>query len=56
MKVTITWMDGQQETYWCAKVRVEEGALRLLQDRYPATDEPDRGIPLANVREWTVPS
>lgn len=53
-KVTVTWMDGQQETYRCARAHVEEDVLWLTQDKYPATDEPVRSIPLANVRIWTV--
>jgi hypothetical protein len=54
IKVTVTWMDGQQEVYRCAKVRSDDGVLRLIQDHYPASDEPSRAIPLANVRIWTV--
>jgi hypothetical protein len=47
-------MDGQQDTYRCAEIRTSDGMLRLIQDRYPATDEPNRAIPLYNVRIWTV--
>jgi hypothetical protein len=52
--VVVTWMDGKQEVYRCARTRTEEGILRLIQDTYPASDEPGRSIPLANVRIWTV--
>lgn len=53
--VVVTWMDGMQETYRCADAHTgTDGVLYLNQDRYPASDEPQRRIPLANVRIWTV--
>jgi hypothetical protein len=44
MKVTVTWLDGRQEFFWCD-----------LQAKYPAKDEPHYGIPLAGVRKWEEP-
>lgn len=52
--VVVTWMDGQQETYRCDKTRVDNGVLYLVRNRYPASDEPQRAIPLVNVRIWLV--
>lgn len=55
MSVTVTWMDGQQETYRCKEWNVDNGLLWLipLPNRPPA-DHPGRCIPLVNVRIWTV--
>jgi hypothetical protein len=50
--VTVTWMDGRQETYACDDYRVREGVLWLDPPRRGAV-EPKRRIPLANVRIWT---
>ncbi len=52
--VTVTWMDGLQETYRANYVRVTEGVLYLTRATYPRSDDPARSIPLANVRIWTM--
>ena len=52
--VVVTWMDGKQEVYRCNSTRTSDGVLWLIQDRYPASEQPSRSIPLANVRIWTV--
>ncbi len=50
LTVTVTWMDGQQETYVCLDARTSDGELTLA----PFSDEDPRWvIPLANVRIWT---
>lgn len=52
MTVTVTWMDGRQETYRCHDARTGiEGVLHLHQQMH--SGEPYRGIPPANVRIWT---
>jgi hypothetical protein len=54
LTVTVTWMDGKQETYRCPRANVVNDVLWLDQDHYPRSDEPARRIPLVNVRIWTV--
>lgn len=54
LTVTITWLDGQQETYRCQHAVVRDGVLFLDHDRFPASGEPGRRVPLAGVRLWTV--
>ncbi len=58
--VTITWMDGQEETYPCNTVEVQDGELRLstvykgsigLSDDH-VSDE--RAFPLVNIRVRVV--
>jgi len=56
LTVTVTWLDGRQEIYTCNQTRIRDGVLYLLQDHYPASDEPNRMIPLDGLREWSVPS
>jgi hypothetical protein len=52
--LTVTWLDGRQETYRCAEaIAGADGVLRLYQPKYPDTGEPFRAIPLAGVRIWT---
>jgi len=50
VNITVTWIDGMQETYHCVTWHVREGFLALVA-RQP---EPERRIPLASVRIWTV--
>jgi hypothetical protein len=54
LTVTVTWLDGQQETYRCKNATVRDGVLWLDYDHYPRSEEPVRRIPLGNVRIWTV--
>lgn len=57
--VTITWMDGKQETYPCNTVRTENGEL-LLSTVYRARGfgydqvNDERGFPLDNIRVRVV--
>ena len=51
VKVTVTWMDGTQETYTCYDARITDGVLVLNQRMH--SGQPARRIPLANVRIWT---
>ena len=55
-EVTVTWLDGMQETYRCDKITVREGVLWLTQNTYPAKADSHCRIPLYNVRIWTEPS
>lgn len=50
--VVVTWMDGKQETYTCYDYRAADGVLYLTQRMH--SSQPKRGIPLGNVRVWTV--
>lgn len=58
--VTVTWMDGKQETYPCNTVRDDDGVLRLSTvykgsiglSNDQVHDE--RSFPLANVRIYAV--
>ena len=52
--VTVTWMDGKQETYRCDLMSVADDILSLDFYKYPRRDEPAPRIPLVNVRTWTV--
>ena len=52
--VVITWMDDRQYVYHAAYINVREGVLLLDQDKFPASSEPARRFPLANIRTWTV--
>jgi hypothetical protein len=49
--VTITWMDGLQETYDCYSTLVKDGVLYLQQRMH--SGQPLRAFPVANVRTWT---
>lgn len=55
--VTITWMDGKQETYPCNTVRDDDGVLKL-SSVYKSTMvtqvSNERSFPLANVRVYAV--
>lgn len=54
VKITVTWIDGLQETYECPDYRVHEGVLYL--DPSPGglgPAQPQRVIPLRNVRIFT---
>ena len=51
-KITITWMDGQEKTYTCKSVEVEDGRLKIWQPS--PSPEPYRAVPLCNVREYTI--
>lgn len=50
--VVVTWIDGTQETYRCYEAHAKDGVLYLTQRMH--SGEPERSIPLANVRIWTV--
>jgi len=58
--VTITWMDGQKETYPCNTVKVEDGELRLstvYKGSIRFTNDMvknERAFPLANIRVRVV--
>ena len=52
--VVVTWMDGQREVCRCGALRVTDGILYLIQDRYPVSDDPARAFPVSNIRTWTV--
>ncbi len=55
--VTVTWMDGQKETYPCNTVEVADGRL-MLSSVYKSTMvtqvKNERAFPLANVRIYVV--
>lgn len=51
-EVTITWMDGTQETYPCYGWRVEGGVLFLTQRMH--SSQPKRAFPIDNIRTWTA--
>jgi hypothetical protein len=51
--VTVTWMDGKQETYPIEKWEVTDSG-RLLWLTREANMLPPYCVPLANVRVWTV--
>lgn len=50
--VTVTWMDGKQETYPCNTIEVKDGELRLSSVyTAPAPQIRDeRAFPLDNIR------
>lgn len=57
--VTITFMDGQQDTYPCNTVKVADGELRLstvYKGSIGFSDQvrDERAFPLANIRVRTV--
>jgi hypothetical protein len=58
--VTVTWMDGKQETYPCNTIREDDGVLGLstvykgsigLSNDHVSNE---RNFPLANVRVYVV--
>lgn len=51
MTVTVTWLDGKQETYRCYDAQARDGVLYLSQRMHSL--EPMRAIPLGSVRIWT---
>lgn len=52
LTVTVTWMDGKQETYRCYDARARAIPLHLTQRLN--SGQPARAIPLASVRIWTT--
>lgn len=56
ISVHVIWIDGTIETFSCNQAVAKDGVLYLFIGHYPATDEPNRAIPLVNVRLWTTPS
>lgn len=50
--VTVTWVNGESETYRVQNIRDEGGILTLTSPN--DVSQPDRHIPLGNVRMWTV--
>jgi hypothetical protein len=54
LTVTITWMDGKQETYTCHNAQEGNGVLYLQQPTYPDTGQPHRQFPIASIRTWTT--
>lgn len=52
--VTVTWMDGMQETYPCYTAHTDGSGANLYLSQRMHSGQPKRGIPLANVRIWTV--
>lgn len=50
--ITVTWMDGKQESYPVSEFTVREGVLYLQPREH--TQDPNRAIPVANVRMWTT--
>jgi hypothetical protein len=50
--ITVTWMNGECEVYRVQNIRDEGGILTLSSPN--EYSQPDRHIPLANVRIWTV--
>jgi hypothetical protein len=54
VRITVTWLDGVQETYDCPDYRISDGILYL--DPAPGglgPAQPRRVIPLGNVRIFT---
>jgi hypothetical protein len=57
MKITVTWTNGQKETYDCKSWVVEESKLLWLEPQeydIHTPSEPARCIPLRNVQIWTL--
>ena len=57
VKITVTWMNGQRETYRCKQWVVEDGILLWLDpegDYRSDNTQPARCIPLSNVQIWTL--
>jgi len=58
--VTVTWMDGKQETYSCNTIRDDHGVLQLskvYKGSIGLSDDQvtnERNIPLANIRIYVV--
>lgn len=52
MTVTVTWMDGKQDTYRCYDAYAKDGVLHLTQ--HMNSGEPVRAFPVANIRIWTT--
>jgi hypothetical protein len=57
--VTVTWMDEQQATYPCSKVRTEDGVLKLAtvykgSIGFSDVIKNECEIPLANVRKYVI--
>lgn len=57
--VTVTWMDGQQETYPCNTIEVADGELRLSTIWKSSIGFPDKvtdehAFPLGNIRVRAV--
>ena len=57
--VTITWMDGKQETYPCNRIQDDNGVLKLstlYKGSIGFSDQVsnERSFPLANVRVYVV--
>jgi hypothetical protein len=55
--VTITWMDGQKETYPCNTISDDDGVLRLssiYKSTMTTVVKDQRVFPLANVRVYVV--
>jgi hypothetical protein len=51
--ITVTWMDGRQETYRAESYRVIESQVMLTgEDGSYGTRDTIRSIPLHNVRIW----
>jgi hypothetical protein len=50
--VTVTWLDGKQETIEGHSARSQDGVLHIAQRMH--SGRPDRHIPLANVRDYTT--
>lgn len=52
--VTVTWMDGKQETYYASDYpRIMDGDLHIVE-RFGVSGgiKEDRRIPQANIRIW----
>lgn len=52
ISVHVIWIDGTIETFSCNQAVAKDG----VYIDYPETDEPNRAIPLVNVRLWQTPS
>jgi hypothetical protein len=50
--VTVTYMDGREDTIDGYQARAVDGVLHITQRMH--SGRPDRHIPLANVREYTT--
>jgi hypothetical protein len=49
--ITVTWMDGKQETYRTQRWEIRDGELLLWSPNDVGV--PNRHVPLAGVRTWT---
>ena len=55
--VTVTWMDGKQETYPCNTVSDDDGVLKLssvYKSTMTTVVKNERAFPLVNVRAYVV--